>query len=139
MKSTEKTVKNSSSMPHYISIIGNSNLPCKMPLQRCPPHHKSFPPLTHQKPVSYNCLICARNNCLLVYPLRRDVVSTQDREISEVVGEQAHNDITWWDLRREISWQESDQSDNFDRRSKFYEISTTTYIEDKQCTEISAI
>ena len=34
--------------------------------------------------------------------------------------------------------QESDQSDNFDRRSKFYEIPTTTYVEDKQCTEILA-
>ena len=34
-----------------------------------------------------------------------------------------------------ISWQESDQSDNFDRRSKFLEISSTTYIENKQYTE----
>ena len=33
------------------------------------------------------------------------------------------------------SWQESDQSDNFDRRSKFLEISSTTYIENKQYTE----
>ena len=31
----------------------------------------------------------------------------------------------------ESSWQESDQLDNFDRRSKFLEISSTTYIEDK--------
>ena len=35
----------------------------------------------------------------------------------------------------ESSWQESDQSDNFDRRSKFLKISSTTYIEDKQYTE----
>ena len=35
----------------------------------------------------------------------------------------------------EISWQESDQSDNFDRWSKFLEISSTTYIENKQYTE----
>ena len=32
----------------------------------------------------------------------------------------------------ESSWQESHQSDNFDRRSKFLEISLTTYIENKQ-------
>ena len=35
----------------------------------------------------------------------------------------------------ESSWQESDQSDNFDRRSKFLEISSTTYIENKQYIE----
>jgi len=33
------------------------------------------------------------------------------------------------------SWQESDQLENFDHRSKFLEISLTTYIENKQCTE----
>jgi len=38
-------------------------------------------------------------------------------------------------LVREISWQESDQSDNFDRRLKFLKISSTTYIENKQYTE----
>ena len=35
----------------------------------------------------------------------------------------------------ETSWQESDQSDNFDRRLKFLEISLTTYIENKQYIE----
>ena len=38
-------------------------------------------------------------------------------------------------LVKESSWQESDQSDNFDRRSKLLEISSTTYIENKQYTE----
>ena len=35
----------------------------------------------------------------------------------------------------DISWQESDQLDNFDRRSKFLKISSTTYIEYKQYIE----
>ena len=35
----------------------------------------------------------------------------------------------------EISWQESNQLDNFNCRSKFLKISSTTYIENKQCTE----
>ena len=34
-----------------------------------------------------------------------------------------------------ISWQESNQSDNFNWQLKFLEISSTTYIEDKQYTE----
>jgi len=36
---------------------------------------------------------------------------------------------------RETSWQESNQLDNFDQRSKFFEISSTTYIENKQYTK----
>jgi len=39
----------------------------------------------------------------------------------------------------DISWQEFDQSDNFNRRSKFLEISSTTYIENKQYTEFLAL
>ena len=38
----------------------------------------------------------------------------------------------------DISWQEFDQLDNFDRQLKFLEISSTTYIENKQYTEFSA-
>jgi hypothetical protein len=35
----------------------------------------------------------------------------------------------------DISWQESDQLDNFDRRLKFLEISLTKYIEKKGNTQ----
>jgi len=39
----------------------------------------------------------------------------------------------------DISWQEFDQLDNFDRRLKFLKISSTTYIENKQYTEFLAL
>jgi len=39
----------------------------------------------------------------------------------------------------DISWQEFNQSDNFDHRSKFLEISLTTYIENKQYIEFLAL
>jgi hypothetical protein len=68
------------------------------------------------------------------YPKGKYRGSARSSAYRGFVGKQARNDITWWDLGR-TSWQESDQLENFDRRSKFLEISLTTYIENKQYTE----
>jgi len=61
---------------------------------------------------------------------------SKDRRIDSICWKTSPQRYHVMRLVGDISWQESDQLDNFDRRSKFLEISLTTYIENKQYTEL---
>ena len=87
---------------------------------------------------------CRLGSSILEIPIQMPCVSTVRRNMTVKYVALSHCWGCWktspqryhvMRLVGESSWQESDQSDNFDRRSKFLEISSTTYIENKQYTE----